>query len=141
MSTYIINLVHVLTILCISRIIIANPGSLRAKLIKKDKTILNYFSGNLAAILSCYKLPVFSDVMDKESFKIYETEISHDYMAKCGAYAGLTLLLSVFHRFALLDIISFEIIRVIEFRNKRKGESSAAFFSHTCQTAPAQHLF
>ena len=48
----------------------------------------------------------------------------HDYMAKRGAYAGLTMLLSVFHRFALLDIISSEIIKVIQFRNKRKGEYS-----------------
>ena len=109
---------------------------MRAKLSKKDKTILNYFAGNLAAILACYKLPVFSNAIDKENFKNYETEISHDYMAKCGAYAGLTLLLSVFHRFALLDIISFEIIRVIEFRNKRKGEVSAEVFFAYSKNSP-----
>ena len=124
MSVNIPHIVHVLTIICIFRIIFANPDRLRAKLSKKDKTILVYFSGNLAAILACYKLPVFSYAINKGNFKIYETEITQDYMAKRGAYAGLTMLLSVFHRFALLDIISSEIIKVIQFRNKRKGEYS-----------------
>ncbi len=141
MSADISYIIHILTFLCILRIIVINPDRLRAKLSKKDKTILNYFAGNLATILSCHKLPVFSSAIKTGHFKIYETEMSHDYMAKCGAYAGLTLLLSVFHRFALLDIISFEIIRVIEFRNKRKGEASAADYSHTCQAALTQHLF
>ena len=124
MSAYHIHFVLFLTILCICRIIIADRDRLRAKLIKKDDTIRNYFSGNLVTTLSCYRLPVFSYVIDKEKNRICETETDDDNMTKCGAYAGLTMLLSVFRRFALPDIISYEIIRVIRFRNTRKGEYS-----------------